>query len=151
MAILRPFTAHYARFSKSGPGGYDLWMRDGTWRAYSYLATGLWVFAFGSMALLSLVRARMWYLVILRMVGCLPARIGSKDLYCTLYCYLMSDERPHPLALPVHPCNQVPVMTGMFSDYDALNIVFDYIVPGIILLAALAGQGVLGRLYRSGL
>ena len=54
--VLRPFTAHYARYAKSGPGGYDLWMRDRTWRAYSHLATGLWVFAFGSMALLSLVR-----------------------------------------------------------------------------------------------
>ena len=43
---------------------------------------------------------------------------------------------------------QIPVMTDMYLGYDALNIVFDYVVPGVILLAALAGHGFLGKLYR---
>lgn len=55
MVVHRPFTAHYARYLKSGPGGYDLWVRDSAWRAYSQLATGMWVCAFGTMTLLSLV------------------------------------------------------------------------------------------------
>ena len=55
-----------------------------------------------------------------------------------------------PTSLVLHVPSQIPVMTDMYTDYEALNIVFDYVVPGVILLAALAGHGFLGKMYRSG-
>ena len=57
--------------------------------------------------------------------------------------------RSCPLSDPGHVPSQIPVMTDMYTDYEALNIVFDYVVPGVILLAALAGHGFLGKMYRS--
>ena len=55
MAVLRPFTAHYARYEKASPGGHELIQQDRLWRHYSYSATAVWASAFTSMALLSLV------------------------------------------------------------------------------------------------
>ena len=40
-------------------------------------------------------------------------------------------------------------MTDYWYDYDALNIVFDYIVPGLILVTALLSTWILGGRYRS--
>ncbi|KAF5837180.1 hypothetical protein DUNSADRAFT_4740 [Dunaliella salina] len=42
----------------------------------------------------------------------------------------------------------IPVLTGYFSDYSALSIIFNYLIPGLFLIAAVIGHQLLGMWYR---